>query len=306
MGGMNELDRYAKQQHGVVSRAQVIAALGSRSSIRWKVTRGELERVHELAYRLRGAAPTWERSAYEAIFIAGKGAVLSHRTAAWLHRLDGFEQPKVIDVATHLGASHGFPGVKFHRSTQGPADPVWCRLLPVSPVQRTIVDLAGILKEEPLELALDSAQRQYKHFEVWLDQYIKQLDKQRTPGLVLLKMLLELRQGKCTDSPLEVRVLRVLRRLGLLCTHQFEVYALDGTYVMRVDFAWPHLKIAVHIDSYRWHHQRERFERDARQRSHLSALGWRTLTITSRSFDEGTWLPQLHALLNPQAELALH
>ena len=50
MGGMNGLEKLASDQYGVVSRKQVVDALKLRSSIAWKVTTGELERVHKLAY----------------------------------------------------------------------------------------------------------------------------------------------------------------------------------------------------------------------------------------------------------------
>lgn len=61
MSGMKILEEVAKKQFGAVSRQQVVAALVHRSSIASKVKTGQLERVHELAYRLRGAPETWQR-----------------------------------------------------------------------------------------------------------------------------------------------------------------------------------------------------------------------------------------------------
>jgi hypothetical protein len=40
MGGMKKLKEHARDQFGVVSRAQVVEALGGNSSIKWKVTTG--------------------------------------------------------------------------------------------------------------------------------------------------------------------------------------------------------------------------------------------------------------------------
>lgn len=63
----------------------------------------------------------------------------------------------------------------------------------------------------------------------------------------------------------------------------------------------------LHVDG-RYHHQKERFERDARQRARLSVLGWRQLVVTRKSFDDGSWLTALTPLLErtaPQLTLPL-
>ncbi len=305
MGGMNGLEKESKQQFGIVSRAQVTEALGSRSAIAWRVATGELERLHELAFRLRGAPESWEGTAMTGVFIGGEGSALSHHSAAWLHNLDGFREPKVIDVCTRWNGPRQFAGIHFHRSRHGPGEKVLCRTLPVTTIQRTIVDLAGQLESEPLELALDSAQRQHKHFGAWLTSSIRELNPRFTPGLAALKLLLELRRGTGTDSALEVKVMRALREAGLFHSDEpIQVYD-EGGYVMRLDFAWPELKVALHVDSYRWHSQRQRFDRDARQRARLQQAGWTFLTITATTFAEGQWLEQLRALLSAQSALSL-
>ncbi|MDP1826992.1 MAG: hypothetical protein Q8L48_27205 [Archangium sp.] len=303
---MKQLEQLAKQQFGVVSREQVLKALKHRSSIAWKVKNGELTRAHERAYLLRGVPRTWEQRATEGVFIGGPQSAISHQSAAWLHSLDGFERPKVIDVSVGRNRPRPREGLAFHRSRIGNGSAVIKRGLDVTSVQRTIVDLAGVLAPEALETALDSAHRKHPEFMTWLTEYIKRLSVQATPGLSSLLELIKLRSDGVTDSALEVKVLRKLRDAGLLAhLTQYEVYDLNGDYVMRLDFCWPHLKVALHVDGFRWHSQRERFDRDARQRSRLSALGWRTVTVTFNTFADGSWLNDLRALLNPQSELAL-
>lgn len=307
MGGMEDLGRHAKEQYGVVSRAQVLAALKARSSIAWKVSTGELERVHELVYRLRGTPPSWQRTATEGLFVSGEGSVLSHQTAAWLHKLDGFDAPGIIHLTAPRSGVREFSGTHIHRPRGGPGNSVIASGFPITTVQRTIVDLAGTLTQEALELALDSAQRRYKRFGEWLDAHLKDLNPRGTPGLLELRSLLALRLGIVTDSPLEVKVLRMLRAAGLKpCSEPCIVMDENGAYVIRLDFAWPELKVALHVDSYLWHHQRERFDRDARQRSKLQKLGWRCITVTNNTLKERVWLDDLRGLLNQQTEFALY
>ncbi len=305
--GMRELEKHAQQQFGVVSRAQVVEALGARSSIAWKLATGELGRLSPVTFRLRGTPETWESKAMSALFIGGEGSALSHHTAAWLHCLDGFREPSDIDVTCALRrGKRAIPRMIFHRPTRGIEPSVIASGLPITTAQRTIVDLAGVLENEPLELALDSANRRYPKFGDWLADLIKQLNPQFTPGLAELKALLALRRGQVTDSALELKVMRKLRARGLdTCVVQFNVFD-HGEFVMRVDFAWPEHKVALHVDGFRWHQQRERFDRDARQRSRLQKLGWRFITVTKTTFDEGAWLEELRSLLEPQFGLAFN
>jgi hypothetical protein len=178
--------------------------------------------------------------------------------------------------------------------------------MPITTIQRTLVDLAGELTNEQLEIALDSAQRRYKPYLLtWLDPYLATLKAQFTPGLTELKLLLEARGDLVTDSALEVRVRRALRKAGLEPKEPPHIVEHNGVYVIRLDFAWPELKVGIHCDSYRWHSQRERIDRDARQRSMLEFLNWRCITVTDATLKEGVWLDQLKALLANQHELAL-
>jgi G:T-mismatch repair DNA endonuclease (very short patch repair protein) len=306
MGGMEHIAVYAQQQFGVVSRKQLVEAGLRRSSIAWKLKSGELERVHEFAHRLRGSPQCWQRTAMEGMFIGGPSSVLSHATAAWLHRLDGFKEPTIIDVSRPGGHSSTVAAIRFHRTAFCSPPPVFVHAWRITAVQRTLVDLSAVLEDEALEMALDSACRRYPQTGDWLARYVQQLKPQGTPGLTRLMALMKLRTGSSTDSALEVRVLRTLRAVGLTPTDfQLEVVDRDGSFVMRLDFAWAALKIALHVDGYLWHHQRARFDRDAKQRSRLQALGWRFVTVTARNVQDANWLDDLRALLDPQHALPL-
>ena len=205
--GMNELSQQAKDQYGVVSRAQVVAALGSNSSINWKVSTGELERVNEHVFRMRGTPPIWQQTAQEGLLTGGPESMLSHRTAAWLHHLDGFEEPKIFDVATNLRRADD-ARFAFHRSRLGFGNSVIASFMPITTVQRTLVDLASELTNEALEIALDSAQRRYRFFKDWFAPYVGRLNPKATPGLSELKMLYQVRGDLVTDSPHELKVSR--------------------------------------------------------------------------------------------------
>lgn len=68
---------------------------------------------------------------------------------------------------------------------------------------------------------------------------------------------------------------------------------------MKADAAWVEQLVALHMDSYHYHHHRERFERDARQRNALASLKWTNVVVTKRSLADRGWSDTLKRLLLP-------
>src|ERR1700761_8618706 len=77
------LARLARTQFGLASRAQMIVAGIHPSAItRWMAV-GYLHRVLPRVYAVGHTAPRVEAELSAALLYAGKGAMLSHATAAW-------------------------------------------------------------------------------------------------------------------------------------------------------------------------------------------------------------------------------
>ncbi len=53
-----------------------------------------------------------------------------------------------------------------------------------------------------------------------------------------------------------------------------------------IDVAWRRLKLAIEIDGYAYHSDRDQFEKDRRKWSDLTAQGWRIIHLT---WDQLTW-----------------
>ncbi|MCC6338118.1 MAG: type IV toxin-antitoxin system AbiEi family antitoxin domain-containing protein [Myxococcales bacterium] len=297
-----------KSQHGLITLEQLRDRGWTAPKIRWCLESGRLERAHNGLYRLPGFLRTFRHRAEEVLLLAGIGAALSHASAAHLWGLDGFEQaPTHVDISLPARRKlRPLPGVHIHRP-RNPFD--WsprCGLA-VTRLAQTLVDLSPSLDDEALEVALDSAHRRYQRIGHWLEDLAEQKSARTTPGLGRLLGLVEERRGQRTDSPLEVRVWRQLRAAGLPRPRlQHDVFDAAG-FVMRVDFAWPHHRVAVHADSFLWHGRRVAFDRDAEQRNRLKALGWEALEITHAMLSTD-WTTQLAQLLDaraPQLRLSL-
>jgi very-short-patch-repair endonuclease len=68
---------------------------------------------------------------------------------------------------------------------------------------------------------------------------------------------------------------------------------------IRIDFAYPAVKLAIECDSYMWHMDEEAFRRDRRRDAELQAMGWIVLRFTWRQikFERGYVQSQIRRVL---------
>lgn len=80
---------------------------------------------------------------------------------AFLWGLEGLgaAPPSVIDITVPMGVTRPSRLARVHHTRRPAARGVWRLLIPTTPVARTLVDLADVLEEEALLVALDSARR---------------------------------------------------------------------------------------------------------------------------------------------------
>jgi G:T-mismatch repair DNA endonuclease (very short patch repair protein)/acetolactate synthase regulatory subunit len=295
--GWKVVERLGQRQWGLVSAEQLANCGVESTALRWKLDSGRIERVHFGVYRFAAVPVTWHQRALAAALAGGPSSALSFASAAHAHELDGFEAaPAAVDLTTPRRQQRRLLDVVLHRSNTR-LEVTRRRGLPVTGVARTLVDLAAVLDDERLELTLDSAHRKIPKL---ASQLCALLDEARRSGARRLRRLLEERLAP-TDSALELKVRRILRRARMpRPAHQLEVSDLAGP-IVRIDFAWPAERVALHVDGYRWHHQRDRFERDRVQLARLTALGWRSVHVTSRSAGDLAWLAALRSALQAGA-----
>lgn len=291
-----------RKQFGLVTRAQLLKAGLGPAAIRWALEEKRLEWVDHCLYRLPGAPTSWRQRAREALLRAGPASALSHRTAAHLWRLDGFEaSPWPFEVTVPHGSYvKRRLGLRVHQCRGGVVQEA-LHGLEVTPVARTLVDLAALVDEESLEIALDSAHRRFREVGDWILEFAAGRESRGMSGLTRLVDLVQVREGQHTESPLEVRVRRRLRRARHLPPPalQYRVFDAHG-YVMRVDFGWPEERVAVHADGFQWHARRVTFDTDAEQRNRLAAAGWESLLVTDATL-ESPWLETLERRLHERA-----
>lgn len=234
---------------------------------------------------MAGAPRTWEHDLLAACLWVGGVAVVSHRAAAALHRLRGFD-PGPIEVSGDKNAPR--PGVIVHHILFRYAQRIVVSAIPVSTAARTLLDLGAVVPASRVEDALDDALRRGL---VSLDALHRMVEEERGKGrrgVGVLRKLLELRPAAAapTESVLEGRALRLILGAGLpRPVTQHEVR--DGArLVARVDLAYPDALVAVEVDGYSWHSGRSDWQRDMARGNALAALGWTVLHITAEDIRE--------------------
>ena len=255
----------------------------SDSAIGARVKRGEWITVRRGVYRSGIGPITNLQQIMAAVLTLGPRAVASHRAAAFLHQLDGIDDP-VVELSV-AGPCSSPAGMTIHRVRDLSAcDLTQVQRIPATTVTRCLVDLGAVVKEEVVELALEDALRKRVTTIPRLEWRIEELCRQGRRGCRSLKRVLARRDPKAqpTESALEGRLERLLRAYGLPApVRQFEVRD-NGKVVARLDFAFPEQRIAIEADSYRWHSGRIPWERELNRRNELQRRGWFVIHITHR------------------------
>lgn len=139
------------RQCGILTRAQALGAGCTDSRIRAHLRAGRWQRVHHRVYCATTGALSRLQQLWAALLYAGRGAVLSHETAAELHELAGTSLAIHVTVPT-ARTPRGTVDVVIHRSDQLHAEAVNPVLLPLrTRVERTVLDL--IDRAPTIELA---------------------------------------------------------------------------------------------------------------------------------------------------------
>jgi very-short-patch-repair endonuclease len=241
-----------------VTRTQLLDAGLSARQIHGHVGKGRLIAVHRGVYRVGHAAPSVLATYMAAVLACGPGSLLAGRAAAHLYRLTkGSPPPPEVLSPTQRKV----PGVRNTRCRRlDPGDGTVFRRIPVTTVPRTIVDLAAVLPEHQLALAVHEAS-------VRFDLTPHHVQAVGSVGAEKLRRVLH-GDVRVTLSTLERRFLHLLREAGLPLPQTNR--PAGGRLV---DCRWPAHRLTVELDGYRYHRSRHAWEQDRRREREAYARG---------------------------------
>ncbi|MCA1833964.1 MAG: type IV toxin-antitoxin system AbiEi family antitoxin domain-containing protein [Actinomycetota bacterium] len=271
--------KLASAQHGVFSRRQVHAIGYGDGVVQHRLATGRWERVHRGVFRVAGAAVTWHQLLLAACLAAGPGAVVSHFAAAALWELPGFP-PGTIELIVPRSARRVLPGI-VHRPRSLPLTDVTKRNgIPVTTIDRTLLDLAAVSHPHVVEEALDAAIRRRLTSVRRLGRQVS--EGSRIAGVALLHRLIKERSdgSPVPQSVLETMTHRMMKRFGLPDpVRQYRIEDGRG-FVAVADFAYPAERVVIEADGYETHSSGRAWAKDRRRDTKLAELGWHVVRVT--------------------------
>jgi hypothetical protein len=262
--------RMSARQLGLVVRPELLAAGLTRRQVDGRIDSGRLLIVHENVYRVPAVRPTYEQGVLAACLATG--GVASHRCAARLFRLRGFDRYPDVEISIEGGRAPRLEGVIAHRSKG--LERTSIGVLPVAMPPEVLLQLAAISPRRAEGAVNDVLCRRM----ATLPSLVRFLQRRAAPGRNGTKLLRELvaeqvRAGAPTESWLEDRLLEFVRLRGYPePVRQYRVKV--GDRHVRLDLAWPEWKIDLEGDGRLFHTSPSDRRRDAVRDLGLNGVDW--------------------------------
>jgi hypothetical protein len=272
------LGRFFREQHGIVSRAQVLRLGITPRQIQHRLACGEWQLVHPGVYRLAASPATFSQRLLAACFAAGAQSVASHESAAWLWDL--LARPPDRPTITVPPRQHPqLAGVNVHRLDVDPARVSFRKGVPCTDPLRALVDLAATADHQTVMTAVDQALSS----RLVSGQAISaELERRAARGRRGVRPLREILVGRGVigaprASVLERYVLHLLDQWGIPVTGCEVRAGPDDRY--RLDFMLLP-PVAMEVDGYTHHWSPEAKAADESRRNQLRLEGIFLLVYT--------------------------
>jgi predicted transcriptional regulator of viral defense system/very-short-patch-repair endonuclease len=270
----------AAKQFGLITRRQALETGMSQKMVRKRLTAG-WHPVLPGVIALPGAPEGWEQRIMAACLWMMPRGVAGGRSAAAIHDLQGHSKHFVELVSTSKRKPPS--GVTVHVTQElSSSDIRIVNGIPVTTLERTLVDLASLIDREQLAIALDDALRRRVTHVIRLQQRLDRMGTSGRKGAGMLMQLLSERNGMTAfpESPLETRFFEFVHRWKLPQPRLQKRMRDERGRVARVDFFYPSAGLVIELESFTWHSGRYAWERDLRRRNRMEATGLTVLHYT--------------------------
>jgi very-short-patch-repair endonuclease len=270
---------FAASRHGAMTRSQAARQGLSNKVVRRLLRDGVIVEPVPGVLVAVGSPPTWRQRLYVATLASRSAGVAGARSAAALLGADDY-RPGPLELLLPSGRHIDLDGVVLRTGPFYDEDVVEVDGIRCTGIARTLCDLGSIDPLPRVRLAFEWAWRTGSSL-TWIEQTAARLDHPRRRGPRLLLALVDeaRRHGRPTESALEVNVEAVICSLpGLVRQHV--ITRGDGTFLARVDFAIPDLKIAIEAHSRERHFGIGASASDDDREIALQSEGWIVRFVT--------------------------
>jgi hypothetical protein len=266
-------------QHGGIASRQELLVHVPATVLDGFVGRRSLTRVFPHVYCLRDQRLDDQLLLRAALRHTGPGAALSHTSALAVWGVLDLRRPVHLTVDQSVRRAGG-PELVVHRRLRFHAEPPQCVVrhgLLVTDPARSLVDSWPLLPiGDRRPLLLDAARRRL----VTAPELSHALaERPNVAGHRTLVQAIDLVQDGCESELEALGVLGVFRHRSMPPSiGQYRLRLPDGG--IRLDRAWPEVKLAVELDGARHHTSPEDRRRDLARDTALAAHGWVVLRFT--------------------------
>ena len=265
------------QSHHQIANLSELRSLGlTSSSITSLVESGRLDRVSERVYRLPGGSETFERRCRCAC-ASWKDTAIGGPAAGKLSGLRRMGDPPVLILAPHDMRIPDNDGIQVHRTLELPDADIIRREdgIRLTTPARTLFDLGRALDDDALASVVEQVLDLKLASLAEIYETNRRLSRRGRAGSGRLTRVLQMRGGAAAvQSDLEYEFEQAILKAGLPAPQRQLPVRLRNGQVIRVDFAWPAVKVAIEIDGDYFHDGFVERRRDKLRDRRLTAMGW--------------------------------
>lgn len=269
-----------QRQHGLITVDQATACGLSDDQVAWARRTGRLLSARRGVLAAPGAPNTFRQEVLAAV-LSAPASNGSHSTAATFLDM-GPTGDSLIHLSIPYARTGSLPGVRLHRSVILPA---WHLTtvdgIPITSRPRTLVDLAGVMREGRWLHLLDDQLAAHPGLIDQVESVAEHWCRRGRRGSTRVRLALAARVGGpiASATAIERKLRQVLDAGGLPePVEQFRAPWMGPDE--RADAAYPAAKVVLEADSRRWHTRVADFEKDRRRDQAAAAHGWLVLRVT--------------------------
>jgi len=272
------LSELSMKRQGFILRHEALARGVTQRELDWRMEDGRILREHENVYRHPAVPYSQDMRFLGATLACGSDALLSHRAAAAVRRWPNLRRvrPEVTTPHTDLPRVEG---VTIHRAVR--LRPFECdvvRGIPITAPGKTALDVCAVLPFHVAQEVIAEAvtMKLLKPIEVLAA--IERSGGRGVRGTARLRAIAEtIDELVDLESVLELHGWRALEGLAIpVPDRQVELICDDGRPV-RMDLAWPALRLGLDWNGRRWHDTPARKRKTLERHASIEQTGWRHL-----------------------------
>jgi hypothetical protein len=273
----------AASQHRAFTRRQAAELNFDRTRVATAKRLGWLDEPLPGVLQLNGSPSNWHQRLVLVTLSAGGHAVASHRSAARLHRLDGFEACELLEVSVVRGRRRpsSESAITHQVAALDNCDLVTVDGIRCTGLARTVADLGAVCEARTVRRALTDLRRRGASLR-WVHLTAERLHRpgQRGTGVLLRQLAAIPYEGRVPDSWFEELLALCLADPDLgPVVPQFPIRNAAGRIVARTDIGLTSVRLGLEAHSRKFHFGPDAEPLDEQRDLRAATCGWELLYL---------------------------